>query len=64
MRDYLVTAVGSRWDQNRVGTKLEAFAVAGGDLLSKYLHYLHDLVLSIIPRNLAYFKEPGCISAG
>jgi hypothetical protein len=35
LEEYMKIAVHKRWDMSEIGTKLEAFAVAGCDVVSK-----------------------------
>ena len=35
LEDYMKIAVRKRWDTSEVGTKLEAFAIAGCDVVSE-----------------------------
>jgi hypothetical protein len=35
LEDYMKIAVRRRWDTSEVGTKLEAFAIAGCDVVSE-----------------------------
>jgi hypothetical protein len=36
LSDYMKIAVRKRWDNVEIGTKLEAFAIAGSNVLSMY----------------------------
>lgn len=36
LEDYMKVAIRGRWDTGEVGTKLEAFAVAGSNMLSMF----------------------------
>ena len=38
LKDYMKIAIHKRWDTIEVGTKVEAFAVAGSNVLSKFVY--------------------------
>ena len=39
LEKYMQVAVRKKWDTSEVGTRLEAFAVAGCSVVSKYFHH-------------------------
>lgn len=41
LENYMKIACRKGWETNTVGTKVEAFAVAGCDVMSAYLAHLH-----------------------
>jgi hypothetical protein len=40
LEDYMKIALRKKWDTTEVGTKLEAFALAGSDVLSMYCYII------------------------
>lgn len=49
LEEYMKIAVRKKWDTSEVGTKLEAFAIAGCDTVSEYTVIL---MLTRISHNL------------
>ena len=61
LEDYMKIAIRKRWDTAEVGAKIEAFAVAGSNILSKLVlpQYRYILTASVLLRHDAHLQGEG-----
>jgi len=50
LASYMKLAVRKAWDTREIGMKVEAFAIAGCDALSKYFNGNHSFLCSNAPK--------------
>lgn len=61
LEQYMPIAVGKRWDTTAVGTRVEAFAIAGCDVASSVVHLTNLTTADFRPRSHSKLKTEGGI---